>query len=70
MICSGVPPVRAPKGTSYGRPHWAVAGVAALRSALHPNRTFTTRGHYFVDRHAGVMFPAAFIQSAAYEASL
>ena len=31
------------------------AGVAALRSALHSYRTFTTRGRYFVDRHAGAL---------------
>ena len=30
------------------------APVAPLRSALHSNRTFTTRGLYFIDRCAGV----------------
>ena len=40
------------------------AGVAALRSALHSNRTFVTRGRYFVDRHAGVLFPVALTPGA------
>ena len=39
-----------PKGTSYGRPHWAIRGVAALRSALHSDRTFITRGLYLITR--------------------
>ena len=30
------------------------APVAPLRSALHSNRTFTTRGLYFIDRCGGV----------------
>ena len=46
------------------------AGVAALRSALHSYRTFTTRGRYFIDRCGGVLFPVAFIQSAGYKAFL
>ena len=36
------------------------AGVAALRSALHSYRTFTTfttRGLYLIGRHAGLSFP-------------
>ena len=46
------------------------AGVAPLRSALHSNRTFVTRGRYFVDRCPGVLFPAAFIQNAGYKVFL
>ena len=79
------PPVRAPVGSTLGvhAPllcsvsalraeclRCQFAPVAPLRSALHSNRTFITRGLYFIDRCAGVMFPVALAQSAAYEASL
>ena len=40
-MSGGVPPVRARTGQ--------FAGFAALRSALHSNRTFTTRGLYLID---------------------
>ena len=40
------------------------APVAPLRSALHSDRTFTTRGLYFIDRCGGVLFPAALVQIA------
>ena len=46
------------------------APVAALRSALHSYRTFTTRGLYFIDRCGGVLFPAALVTIAAFKASL
>ena len=58
----GVSPVRARTGQ--------FAGVAPLRSALHSYRTFTTRGLYFIDRYAGVLFPDTLIPNAAYEVSL
>ena len=45
-------------------------GRCAFGSALHSNRTFTTRGLYFVDRCGDVLFPAAFVPVAAYKASL
>ena len=51
-------------------PHWAIRGVAPLRSALHSNRTFITRGLYFFGRCAGVLFPVALTPGAAYKASL
>ena len=66
-----VPPVRARTGQFAVRARTGqFAPVAPLRSALHSNRTFITRGLYFIDRCAGVMFPVALAQSAAYEASL
>ena len=43
-------PTGARTGQFAGVPAWAIPGVAALRSALHSNRTFTTRGLYFIDR--------------------
>ena len=46
------------------------APVAPLRSALHSYRTFTTRGRYFFGISGIVLFPAAFIQIAAYKAFL
>ena len=46
------------------------AGVAALRSALHSYRTFTTRGLYFIDRCGGVLFPVALVTIAAYKVPL
>ena len=58
----GVPPVRARTGQ--------FAGVAPLRSALHSNRTFITRGLYFIDRCGGVLFPVALTPGAGYKAAL
>ena len=58
----GACPVRARTGQ--------FAGVAPLRSALHSNRTFTTRGLYFIDRCGGVLFPVALVTIAAYKVSL
>ena len=62
-----------PKGTSYGRPHWAIRGACPhwairagrstpFRSALEPNIHYSRSLLY--DRCGGVMFPVAFIQSA------
>ena len=53
----GVPPLSIRDGRS-----------TSFRSALEPNIYYSRS--LLIDRHAGVMFPVALAQSAAYEASL